>query len=524
MLSSIDKALAGAIDIIADDVTNTVKSVKEKGWRSTLGDAVEDAAGMVVGGAGTVLSGVMGGKKGPETISGHSGISSSYADICSGKNGMGGGMNGAAFPYTPNGSAGKPNIPKFTPGGFGPGIGIQRAGPPAGVQAYLPQNNGFVPPNIQPYNGGGGAKFPYNPSPAPYIPTPAYTPAPAMNTATATPSAANAAPSPTANDAKLGQDAIDARFEVLRKQDAANTRCFDCNAPNAEWASVSFGVFVCIACSGHHRQLGTHISRIRSCKMDSWTDRQIKIFNSGGNARLQKFFEVNQVAASTGFNRYMTPAAEWYRESWIKSRALERDVPPPPAGIQVGPCVDTSAKTKKAEAAAPKAPQADLLDFGSEPVAKPAAPAAAQADLLGFGGEPAPAAKPAAMTSSDLLGVAGPTTSTPASTGGGDLLGLGGSAGGGDLFSLASTAANARPPSSALASLNLDMAPASTNNTLGAPPAMQPANAAATMPMGSAGAPQAAANTLGGGACLAQSPQKPKDVDPFAMAMEKWGM
>eukprot|EP00434_Breviolum_minutum_P004272 symbB.v1.2.003767.t1/scaffold207.1/size268535/14 len=64
MLKSIDQALAGAIDVIADDVQATVKSVREQGMMRTLGDAVEDAAGLVVGGAGTALSGMLSGKKG----------------------------------------------------------------------------------------------------------------------------------------------------------------------------------------------------------------------------------------------------------------------------------------------------------------------------------------------------------------------------------------------------------------------------------------------------------------------------
>ena len=72
----------------------TVKSVREQGMMRTLGDAVEDAAGMVVGGAGSAISGMLSGKKGrwrrasevirpgEKTVSGHSGMSSGYADIC----------------------------------------------------------------------------------------------------------------------------------------------------------------------------------------------------------------------------------------------------------------------------------------------------------------------------------------------------------------------------------------------------------------------------------------------------------
>ena len=37
-----------------------------------------------------------------------------------------------------------------------------------------------------------------------------------------------------------------------------------------DWASVNFGVLVCIECSGIHRNLGTHLSRIRSLELDDW--------------------------------------------------------------------------------------------------------------------------------------------------------------------------------------------------------------------------------------------------------------
>ncbi|CAE7172156.1 unnamed protein product [Symbiodinium microadriaticum] len=84
MLKSIDQALAGAIDVIADDVQATVKSVREQGMMRTLGDAVEDAGKLVASGAGNAFTGMLGGKKGEKTVSTHSGMSSGYADICAG--------------------------------------------------------------------------------------------------------------------------------------------------------------------------------------------------------------------------------------------------------------------------------------------------------------------------------------------------------------------------------------------------------------------------------------------------------
>merc|ERR1719464_546783 len=47
---------------------------------------------------------------------------------------------------------------------------------------------------------------------------------------------------------------------------------------------------MCLECSGQHRSLGTHVSFVRSVKMDSWTDDQIKKMKlSGGNDSCNRF-------------------------------------------------------------------------------------------------------------------------------------------------------------------------------------------------------------------------------------------
>merc|ERR1719191_2054508 len=69
-----------------------------------------------------------------------------------------------------------------------------------------------------------------------------------------------------------------------------NDICSDCNQPNPQWASVSYGSLVCLECSGQHRSLGVHLSFVRSIAMDSWTERQISAMHkSGGNAKLVEY-------------------------------------------------------------------------------------------------------------------------------------------------------------------------------------------------------------------------------------------
>ncbi|KAM9189050.1 arf-GAP with GTPase, ANK repeat and PH domain-containing protein 1 isoform 3-T3 [Mergus octosetaceus] len=95
-----------------------------------------------------------------------------------------------------------------------------------------------------------------------------------------------------------------------------NSHCVDCEAQNPDWASLNLGALICIECSGIHRNLGTHLSRVRSLDLDDWPIELIKVMSSIGNELANSVWEEN----SQGHMKPSSDSTREEKERWIRAK------------------------------------------------------------------------------------------------------------------------------------------------------------------------------------------------------------
>ncbi|XP_032072072.1 stromal membrane-associated protein 1 isoform X2 [Thamnophis elegans] len=205
--------------------------------------------------------------------------------------------------------------------------------------------------------------------------------------------------------------------KLLREED--NKYCADCEAKGPRWASWNTGVFICIRCAGIHRNLGVHISRVKSVNLDQWTPEQIQCMQEMGNTKARLLYEAN---LPENFRRPQTDqAVEFFiRDKYEKKKYYDKNATH----------VTSEKDKKKEERKRDKEPEKPLKNLGIEKPQKkddqqlelktsPKKVPESTVDLLGLDG-PADASvtngstiTPAPVLNDDDLDIFGPMISNP---------------------------------------------------------------------------------------------------------------
>jgi len=95
-----------------------------------------------------------------------------------------------------------------------------------------------------------------------------------------------------------------------------NSVCADCRKNQPRWCSINLGVVLCIDCSGVHRSLGTHISKVRSLTLDAFQRETIDLMKVLGNSTVNKIFSPNLKNLSIDSNSE--------RQSFVKDKYMSK--------------------------------------------------------------------------------------------------------------------------------------------------------------------------------------------------------
>ncbi|XP_014097855.2 arf-GAP with coiled-coil, ANK repeat and PH domain-containing protein 2 isoform X1 [Bactrocera oleae] len=124
----------------------------------------------------------------------------------------------------------------------------------------------------------------------------------------------------------LATNALNAKRKIHWEQFLkipGNSQCCDCRGSDPRWASINLGITLCIECSGVHRSLGVHYSKVRSLTLDAWETENVKVMMELGNNVVNRIYE-----ARIGENCELKAATEncdiSVREAWIKAKYVEK--------------------------------------------------------------------------------------------------------------------------------------------------------------------------------------------------------
>ncbi|XP_072200491.1 arf-GAP with coiled-coil, ANK repeat and PH domain-containing protein 2 isoform X1 [Excalfactoria chinensis] len=115
-----------------------------------------------------------------------------------------------------------------------------------------------------------------------------------------------------------------------------NAACCDCGLADPRWASINLGITLCIECSGIHRSLGVHFSKVRSLTLDSWEPELLKLMCELGNDVINRIYEAK--LEKVGVKKPQPGSQRQEKEAYIKAKYVERKfVEKQPAAAALSP-------------------------------------------------------------------------------------------------------------------------------------------------------------------------------------------
>uniref|UniRef100_A0A7N8Y735 Arf-GAP with coiled-coil, ANK repeat and PH domain-containing protein n=1 Tax=Mastacembelus armatus TaxID=205130 RepID=A0A7N8Y735_9TELE len=155
-----------------------------------------------------------------------------------------------------------------------------------------------------------------------------------------------------------------------------NACCCDCGQPDPRWASINLGITLCIQCSGIHRSLGVHFSKVRSLTLDTWEPELLKLMCELGNRVINQIYEARREELGARKPQPGDPRHEV--EAYIKAKYVDRRFVRRPSDEELRNKVISLSKQEKrlsssSEHLPPKPPPSTpRLRPGSNPAPMPA--------------------------------------------------------------------------------------------------------------------------------------------------------